>query len=318
MDTSAPMTLCNPFALPGQWLKANLHTHTTVSDGDTAPAERVQQYRDAGYDVLAISDHHRVVPIDDLARPGLVLLQSVEVHPPCPGGPLYHLVCLNVPEGFTCGKDETAQSVVQRVRAAGGEVVLAHPYWCGRTVDQILAIDDLIAIEVYNNTCGRIGKADSSVVWDYVLATGRMLPATGVDDVHAGGDLFGSWTMIRAREATSEAVMDALRQGAFYASCGPEITDFGYTNGAYFLHCSPVVEICFIGRGSQGRCLRAAGEGDLLQEALWTADPGLPYVRAMVTDVDGKRAWTPPLGQPILARTIHASPVRTTQPGPAS
>jgi hypothetical protein len=288
------MKPCNPFALPGRWLKANLHTHTTVSDGDTTPEKRVLQYHDANYDVLAITDHHEVVPVQDLARPDMVLIQSLEAHPPCPDGPIYHLVCLNVPAGFSCITDEPAQQLVDRVRAAGGEVILAHPYWCGHTVEQINALRGLLAIEVYNSTCRRIGKADSTVVWDYLLATGNLLPAVGVDDVHADDDLFGAWTMLRVQEATAEGVMDALRQGAFYASCGPEIRGFGYANGTYFIRCSPVVEISFIGRGAQGRCVRAA-PGQTLREALWTAGPNQPYIRAMVTDEAGRRAWTPPL-----------------------
>lgn len=291
------MTISNPFALPGLWLKANLHAHTTVSDGDASPTTRVQQYRDAGYDVLAITDHHEVVPTVGLERTDMVLLQSLEAHPPCPDGPLYHLVCLNVPVGFHCGNEESAQALVGRVRALGGEVILAHPYWCGRTIEQILALDHLLAIEVYNSTCRHIGKADSTVVWDYLLATGRLLPAVGVDDVHRDGDLFGSWTMVRAREASPGAVMDALRAGAFYASCGPEILDFGYANGAYFLRCSPVAEICFVGRGAQGRSFRG-GHGELLHEAQWSASQSLPYIRAMVTDSVGRRAWTQPLALP--------------------
>lgn len=289
------MSPSTPFATPGIWLKANLHAHTTASDGDSPPATRVQQYRDAGYDVLAITDHHTVVPIAELDRPGMVLLQSLEAHPACPGGPIYHLVCLNVPVGFACGEGEPAQSLIDRARAAGGEVILAHPYWCGRTIEQIQALDHLLAIEVYNSTCRRIGKGDSSVVWDYLLATGTTLPAVAVDDVHHDDDLYGGWTMIRAREATSEAVLEALRAGAFYASCGPEITDFGYANGAFFLRCSPVAEISFIGRGAQGRSFFASHHGEPLQEALWTASANLPYIRAMVTDFAGRRAWTQPL-----------------------
>lgn len=291
------MIRSNPFALPGTWLKANLHAHTTVSDGDVPPAVRVQQYRDAGYQVLAITDHHEVVPTADLARPEMVLLQSLEAHPNCPDGPLYHLVCLNVPVGFHCDNDAPAQALVDQARAAGGEVILAHPYWCGRTIEQIRALNHLLALEVYNSTCRGIGKADSTVVWDYLLATGCMLPAVGVDDVHRSDDLFGSWTMIRAREATGDAVMEALRAGAFYASCGPEILDFGYANGAYYLRCSPVAEICFVGRGSQGRCFRSC-HGELLHEAQWSASPNLPYLRAMVTDSAGRRAWTQPLPPP--------------------
>lgn len=37
--------------------KANLHTHTTASDGDVTLSDMVQAYYDAGYDILAITDH---------------------------------------------------------------------------------------------------------------------------------------------------------------------------------------------------------------------------------------------------------------------
>jgi hypothetical protein len=198
-----------------------------------------------------------------------------------------------VPVGFSCAKDMTAQQLIDQVRRAGGEVILAHPYWCGRTIQQIADLNGLAAIEVYNSTCRRIGKADSTVVWDYLLATGVKLPAVGVDDAHATDDLFGSWTMLRVQEPTTEGVMQALRTGAFYASCGPEILDFSYANGTYRLSCSPVAEISFIGRGAQGRSIRATG-GGTIHEALWTASSELPYVRAMVTDIDGRRAWTQP------------------------
>lgn len=37
--------------------KANLHAHTTASDGDVTLSDMVQAYYDAGYDILSITDH---------------------------------------------------------------------------------------------------------------------------------------------------------------------------------------------------------------------------------------------------------------------
>jgi hypothetical protein len=39
--------------------KANLHTHTTVSDGKLMPHQVVDEYRQRGYGVLALTDHNR-------------------------------------------------------------------------------------------------------------------------------------------------------------------------------------------------------------------------------------------------------------------
>ncbi|MBO5773455.1 MAG: hypothetical protein J6R44_01345, partial [Clostridia bacterium] len=39
--------------------KANTHTHTTRSlDSSTFPQDRVYEYQDRGYDILALSDHY--------------------------------------------------------------------------------------------------------------------------------------------------------------------------------------------------------------------------------------------------------------------
>lgn len=45
---AAEQTPVNPFELPGQWYKANLHTHTTKSDGDVDLPVRVEQYKSHG------------------------------------------------------------------------------------------------------------------------------------------------------------------------------------------------------------------------------------------------------------------------------
>ncbi|HRR34768.1 MAG TPA: hypothetical protein P5026_11755 [Kiritimatiellia bacterium] len=41
-------------------LRANLHTHTTVSDGRLPPYEAVDEYHRRGYQVLALTDHNKV------------------------------------------------------------------------------------------------------------------------------------------------------------------------------------------------------------------------------------------------------------------
>src|SRR5947199_371909 len=47
----------NPLAQDGTWLRCALHAHTTRSDGEQSPEELVNHYEQAGFDVLAITDH---------------------------------------------------------------------------------------------------------------------------------------------------------------------------------------------------------------------------------------------------------------------
>uniref|UniRef100_UPI0035629AE7 PHP domain-containing protein n=1 Tax=Gemmatimonas sp. TaxID=1962908 RepID=UPI0035629AE7 len=54
-----PARFLVPDASPGAgWLKGNTHTHTTNSDGDTAPEEVARWYKNRKYDFLVLSDHN--------------------------------------------------------------------------------------------------------------------------------------------------------------------------------------------------------------------------------------------------------------------
>ena len=53
------MKILSPYSEPQRWLKGNLHTHTTRSDGTGTPDEVIAMYRDDGYDFLALTDHYR-------------------------------------------------------------------------------------------------------------------------------------------------------------------------------------------------------------------------------------------------------------------
>ncbi len=282
----------NPFGLPGQWYKANLHNHTTTSDGRFSPDDRVRQYQEKGYDILALTDHERTNDVSAYNGNGMLVLSGMETHPPCPGAMSYHVVCLNVPYGFQC--DGPVRSRIQQVRDVGGEAVLAHPYWCGFDLSQNWQAAGAIAVEVFNTTCTGCGKGYSSVQYDELLAAGRVLGAVAVDDGHHDYDIFKGWTMIRAEELTPAAVMDALRNGAYYASCGPEIRNVTIEEKTIHVECSPVKEIHFLGYACYGRRV-VAESGGFLGCAEYTPSDGHRYTRIEVVDAEGRRAWTNPI-----------------------
>ncbi len=284
----------NCFQQPGQWFRANFHTHTTLSDGDTGLAERCRQYRDEGYHVLAITDHEKTNDTNGLSDDGFLVISGMETHPPDPSGGLYHLVCLNVPHGFSLADVDDPNERIRRVREAGGEAIIAHPYWCGHTLADLLPLEGAVAMEVYNATCSKIGKAFSNVHWDDLLAAGRILPAVAVDDVHRGRDIFMGWTWLKMPDLTVESVLQALRTGCFYSSCGPEIHDFQVSDGVARLRCSPAREVHFIGRNSSG-CSFYADGGEPFTEIEAPVKYGMRYVRCEVVDAAGNRAWTNPV-----------------------
>ena len=58
-------------ALPGgkkRWFKGNMHCHTYWSDGRAFPDQAIREYRDAGYDFCAVTDHNRISETRDFWR----------------------------------------------------------------------------------------------------------------------------------------------------------------------------------------------------------------------------------------------------------
>lgn len=62
---------------------ADLHTHSTASDGQYAPAQLVDKARNAGLEVLALTDHDTVNGLEEAAQAGqalgLAVLRGVEL-----------------------------------------------------------------------------------------------------------------------------------------------------------------------------------------------------------------------------------------------
>ena len=105
-EDDGTVTLTDPFSLKDadgyEWVRGNLHSHTTNSDGRAEPQERLDGYVSQGYDFLCLSDHYDITRVDSVDCPeGFVLVQGAELHPQNPfGGETHHFVALNIHEGF--------------------------------------------------------------------------------------------------------------------------------------------------------------------------------------------------------------------------
>ena len=61
------------------WYRANLHCHTIHSDGFWPPERVKDEYRKAGFSVVAYSDHNVLVPHNDLTDENFVALTATEL-----------------------------------------------------------------------------------------------------------------------------------------------------------------------------------------------------------------------------------------------
>lgn len=64
----------------GNFYKANLHCHTTVSDGCWTPEKVKEEYKAHGYSVVAYTDHNVMVPHGDLTDESFLAMTGYEIN----------------------------------------------------------------------------------------------------------------------------------------------------------------------------------------------------------------------------------------------
>ena len=64
----------------GKFYKANLHCHTTVSDGNWSPEKVKEEYKNHGYSVVAYTDHNVMVPHGELTDEDFLALTGFEIN----------------------------------------------------------------------------------------------------------------------------------------------------------------------------------------------------------------------------------------------
>ena len=147
-------------------------------------------------------------------------------------------------------------------------------------------------VEIYNSVSNvhMSRRPDSSLIVDMVASEGLCLPLLATDDAHYyDGDECKSFVMVEAESSSPEDLMAGLRAGAFYASQGPEVHLFR-DGDEVAVRCSPCCEVVFLSNivWTKDRVT----EGTDITEARYTPKEQECFVRAMVTDSEGRRAWS--------------------------
>lgn len=210
----------------GRWLRGNLHTHTTRSDGERSPQAVLDDYASRGYDFLMISDHDKHTTADDYQAwdpHNMIMIPGNEV---TFRGP--HM--LHVNSDRKVEPDPDRQAVIGDVNATQGFVIANHPNWqegfdhC--PLEQLDTWTGYAGIEIYNGTIGRLhGSPYATNKWDMLLARGRRIWGFANDDSHlAIGDTALGWNTAYVHDPTPAGVAAALEAGRFFASTGVTIT----------------------------------------------------------------------------------------------
>lgn len=270
------------------WLRGNLHTHTTDSDGNLSPQQTVAAYAAMGYDFLMISDHDRMTPVDTLDPCGMVLMQGNEI---TSGGP--HVLHVGAREVVEPLPDR--QAVIDAILADGGLAVMNHPNWeahfnhCPQSVLERLT--GYMGIEVFNGvTLHAEGCPYAMDRWDMLLSQGRRVWGFAHDDNHADEHRGLGWIMVQGGERSPEALLYALKNGRFYASTGAVITRLDMDDGRLRIQ-SPNAQAWHV-CADHGRVVHRAAGGTLVYDVPELLDAA--YFRVECFGPGAAMAWTQP------------------------
>jgi hypothetical protein len=299
-----------PFSLKGRFWRGNLHTHSNLSDGALPLDRAVEAYKDAGYDFVQMSEHfidRYRWPVAD-TRPfrsnRFTTLIGAELHAMATEvGELWHIVAAGLPLDFEPpAPDETGPELAARATAAGAFVGIAHPAWSQLSIGDGNALTAAHAVEIYNHGCFvEVDRGDGWYLLDQLLRQGRRLTAFATDDAHfKSDDAFGGWVHVKAETLEPEALLEALKAGQYYSSQGPQIHEIAIDGDELWIASSPVNAIGVVGHNSRsaGRYGRAITEARIDLGMLgksWTEVKRSPWIRIVLIDPAGKRAWTNPI-----------------------
>lgn len=209
--------------------RGDMHCHTCRSDGAEGPSVVAANYRKAGFDFLAITDHGQYGPSLEAIRAyeaipmSFRLFPGEEVHPPGNNSHTIHFggdhsineIFRKNPEQYEQEVDGIERKleipaqvngreyasllwVYRQIRKAGGLAVMAHPCWIQEEAYHIsramyrylLKTQPFDALEL---TCGQSPEENQLQVslWQQMREEGYVVPVVGSSDSH--GTVNSQW-----------------------------------------------------------------------------------------------------------------------------
>ena len=289
-----------------QYFKANLHTHTTLSDGKLTPAQIKEAYKSLGYHILAITDHNIIVDHSAMNEPDFLILTASEINVNHPNirrgfdGQTYHFNLIAkrpdnlwVPckaayrypqskeyedkmhcENMDLTYDpEVVNAMIAKANEMGFLVIYNHPTWSCQSYPDYAPLKGLWGMELRNSECCLIGINDNNArVFKDLLNLGNRLYPVGADDTHSPRAVGSSWVMVGARELNYPNVIEALEKGDLYMSCGPEIFSLTVEENILRITCS------------DARCIALESHGRYASSKVATGDSWIREAEFDLTD----------------------------------
>ena len=276
----------------GHWYRGNTHSHAEFSDkNDTNDVPMIAKwYKDAGYSFLLLSEHNdhvatkQVFCHDEVAgSPDFIMLCGLEL------SKKRHQTALGIDRYI--GDETSLQDGVKKTITAGGVPILNHPQAPVVTAKNFLATEGLNHLEVFNGNRPDQTPA-TEMLWDSVLSSpsGRRVYAVASDDNHYKQANVGrGWIMVKSPALTKKDIEENIRIGNFYASTGVMLNDYQTTKRSISIDSENGNSISFFGKN--GSLLKRVNG----KKATYKIQGNELYVRAKITNTEGKAAWTQPV-----------------------
>ncbi len=205
----------------GSFYKANLHCHSTFSDGRLPPEEMKRKYMEHGYSIIAFSDHNVFIPHNDLTDDNFLALNAYEIDVWQNEYQGFHmnLIALEpdtdkqayfLPEYSSAHQNE--DGIVAQVKSVshpyefirrhlytpwyinrmikegkenGFYTIYNHPAWSCESYQDYIAYEGFDAMEIVNSSCCEGGWDDyNERVYDDLLRADKRMFCVASDDSH--------------------------------------------------------------------------------------------------------------------------------------
>lgn len=307
----------------GQFYKANLHSHSTLSDGNFTPEECKKFYKDKGYSVYAFTEHHKYFDLrKELDDAEFITIPAYEAalnydsdktpFPALLNGPaptikeaeVIHLNMFAIDPDKTTGEvevedikyhnAENINELIRRAKEAGFFVEFNHPHWSLNVASLYNQLEGLDALEIVTGAAFRSSNLDYVPhVYRELAWQGKRLVCLAGDDNHRPYHFYQAWTMIKAPELTHKAIMEAIMKGNCYASTGPEIKELYVEDGVVHIKTSEAQGIYFSTAGRRKEVSLMADNNNVpVTEAKFNLRESDVFFHITVTDINGKPANT--------------------------
>jgi len=166
------------------WLRGEMHSHTSMSDGTATPTERMQGFQARGGDFCAVTDHN-TLPMGWVS-PSIPVLRGMELT--LPNG---HFNLLGLKHAFPfnhMNQCEDVMGLLRRLKSQGVLCVLNHPCfapwhlrWQNFDYSCVDALE-IICDPTHANSAG--ATIDALSLWDTLLNHGMRIWGIGGSDCH--------------------------------------------------------------------------------------------------------------------------------------